>query len=126
MKKLVLNVKRTNDEVEMEKPTESSSKTSKKGGKSEKSKSESKLPSDDYKDEVEPLRLSISDTSELVFSVKRAGDEGLPHVDIRTYVKTPTYEGFTKKGINFPLEYLLEFVMRCNDLNDECDEKGLE
>ena len=92
----------------------------------EKKTKKSKLPPDTYKDEVTPLELVIDDTMKLVFTVKRGGDLGLPRVDIRQYVTTETYQGFTKKGINFPLEFMLEFMDRVEALNTECDEKGLE
>lgn len=84
------------------------------------------LPPDTYQDEIEPKRLKIDDNTELVFSVKRGGELGLPRVDIRQYVKTENYEGFTKKGINFALEYLYDFIDICNDVNEECDKANIE
>lgn len=84
------------------------------------------LPPDEYKDEIEPKRISIDEGIDLVISVKRGGEYGLPRIDIRQYVKTENYEGFTKKGVNFPLEYLYDFIDLLNDVNEECDKKGLE
>jgi hypothetical protein len=95
--------------------------------KAEKPKKESKkLPPDTYSDEIEPIEISIGDKTKLVFKVQRAGELGLPHVDIRTYVNSDVYVGPTKKGINFPLEFLLEIIDTLNLVNDKCDEKGLE
>lgn len=85
-----------------------------------------KLPPDTYHDEVTPLELVIDETMKLIFTVKRGGELGLPRVDIRQYVTTEAYTGFTKKGINFPLEFMLEFMDKVEELNSECDAKGLE
>lgn len=85
-----------------------------------------KLPPDDYKDEIEPRELELDETGKLVISVKRGGDYGLPHVDIRHFVTTERFTGFTKKGINFPLEFLYELMDLLHEVSDECDEKGLE
>lgn len=84
------------------------------------------LPPDTYKDEIEPKCINIDEGIDLVFSVKRGGENGLPRVDIRTYVKTENYEGFTKKGINFSLEYLYDIIDILNDVNEECSAKGLD
>ena len=84
------------------------------------------LPPDDYRDEIVPKELVLDETTKLVISVKRGGDYGLPHVDIRHFVTTERFTGFTKKGINFPLEFLLELMDMLHEVSDECDRKGLE
>lgn len=84
------------------------------------------LPPDTYRDEIEPKRINIDEGIDLVFSVKRGGENGLPRVDIRQYVKTDNYEGFTKKGVNFSLEYLYDIIDILNDVNEECSAKGLD
>ena len=84
------------------------------------------LPPDEYKDEIEPKEIKLDETGKLVISVKRGGDYGLPHVDIRHYVTTERFTGFTKKGVNFPLEFLLELLDMLQEVSDECDRKGLE
>lgn len=84
------------------------------------------LPPDEYKDEIPPKEIVLDENGKLVISVKRGGDYGLPHVDIRHFVTTERYTGFTKKGINFPLEFLYELVDLLKDVSDECEEKGLE
>ena len=91
-----------------------------------KTKQPEKLPPDDYKDEVELREIQLDETGKLVISVKRGGDYGLPHVDIRHYVTTERFTGFTKKGVNFPLEFLYELMDLLKDVSDECDRKGLE
>lgn len=85
-----------------------------------------KLPPDEYKDEIEPKELELDETGKLVISVKRGGDYGLPHIDIRHFVTTDRFTGFTKKGINFPLEFLYELMDLLQEVSDECDKKGLE
>ena len=84
------------------------------------------LPPDDYKDEIEPKELVLSENGKLVFSVKRGGEFGLPCVDVRHFATTERYTGFTKKGINFPLEFLMELIDMLTEVSDECDRKGLE
>ncbi|MBR5199696.1 MAG: hypothetical protein IKW20_07720 [Bacteroidales bacterium] len=81
---------------------------------------------EDYEDEIPPKELPIDETGKLVISVKRGGEYGLPHVDIRHYVTSERFTGFTKKGINFPLEFLFELMDLLRDVSDECDRKGLE
>ena len=84
------------------------------------------LPPDEYKDEIPPREILLDETGKLVISVKRGGDYGLPHVDIRHYVTTERFTGFTKKGVNFPLEFLYELMDLLKEVSDECDRKGLE
>ena len=83
-----------------------------------------KLPPDEYKDEIPPKEIFFDENGKLVISVKRGGEYGLPHVDIRHYVTTERYTGFTKKGVNFPLEFLYELINLLNDVAEECE--GLE
>ena len=90
------------------------------------SKSEGRLPPDEYKDEIEPKEIVLDENGKLIISVKRGGEYGLPCVDIRHYVTTERFTGFTKKGVNFPLELLLELVDTLREVSDECDRKGLE
>ncbi|MBR5215336.1 MAG: hypothetical protein IKV80_03830 [Bacteroidales bacterium] len=94
--------------------------------KKEEKKQYRELPPDEYKDEIPPRELELDETNKLVISVKRGGEYGLPHVDIRHYVTTERFTGFTKKGVNFPLEFLYELLDTLHDVSDECDRKGLE
>lgn len=89
-------------------------------------KNEGLLPSDDYKDEIPPKEIVLDENGKLVISVKRGGEYGLPCVDIRHYVTTERFTGFTRKGVNFPLEFLLELTDILREVSDECDRKGLE
>ena len=80
-------------------------KTKEKSQKADK-ETKRKLPPDAYEDEFTPLELEVDDTRKFVLSVKRGGDLGLPMCDVRQYQTTELYTGFTKKGINFPIELL--------------------
>lgn len=84
-----------------------------------------KLPPDEYRDEIPPKEIVLDDNGKLVISVKRGGEYGLPRVDIRFYATTEVYTGFTKKGVNFDLNYLPDLLEILNDVSDEVDEKGL-
>lgn len=94
--------------------------------KPKKKEPKQEFPPDTYSDEIEPKRINLDEGIDLVFSVKRGGEYGLPRVDIRQYVKTENYEGFTKKGVNFSLEYLYDIIDILNDVNEECAAKGLD
>ena len=84
-----------------------------------------KLPPDEYKDEIEPTNLVIDETRKIVLSVKRGGEDGLPMCDIRQFQTTELYTGFTKKGVNFPVEHLSYLIGLLIDVRSECEEKGL-
>jgi hypothetical protein len=83
------------------------------------------LPKDEYREEFEPLRLPIDESMDLVISVKRGGELGLPHVDIRQYLHTEVYTGFTKKGINIPVEFLLDLEEMLEKVHEECEKRDL-
>lgn len=112
--KVARKIKRTFVEPEQKKTVE---KTSKREGR---------LPPDEYEDEIEPKEIVLDENGKLIISVKRGGEYGLPCVDIRHYVTTERFTGFTKKGVNFPLELLLELIDTLREVSDECDRKGLE
>lgn len=93
---------------------------------SPKKQNDGTLPSDTYKDEIPPKEIELDENGKLVVSVVRGGELGLPNVDIRHYVTTERYTGFTKKGINFPLELLMDMIETLKEVLDECADKGLE
>lgn len=93
--------------------------------KSRKSTKGNTLPSDEYKDEIPPKEIVLSKDGKLVISVKRGGPDGLPRVDIRFFATTEVYTGFTKKGVNFDLEYLPDLLDILSSVSEETDEKGL-
>ena len=83
------------------------------------------LPPDAYKDEIDPIDIEIDETRKFVISVKRGGEFGLPMCDIRQYQTTELYTGFTKKGINFPIEMLPDLIELLQVAYGECEEKKL-
>lgn len=93
--------------------------------KKKSTKSKKELPADVYKDEIEPIDLEIDETRKFVISVKRGGEFGLPMCDVRQYQTTELYTGFTKKGVNFPIELLPDLIELLQVAYSECEEKGL-
>lgn len=88
-------------------------------------KKENKLPPDEYKDEIEPIDLVVDESRKLVLSVKRGGEYGLPMCDLRQYATTEKYTGFTKKGINVPVELIPDIIEILQVAYQDCEEKGL-
>ncbi len=91
----------------------------------EKAEKRRKLPPDEYRDELTPVEVVLDEGNKLIVSVKRDAEEGLPRVDVRHYVTSERYTGFTKKGINFSLANLLELLDTLRNVADQCEEKGL-
>ena len=89
------------------------------------SKKKKELPADVYKDEIEPIDLEVDETRKFVISVKRGGEFGLPMCDVRQYQTTELYTGFTKKGINFPIELVPDLIELLQVAYGECEEKNL-
>lgn len=85
----------------------------------------STLPPDTYKDEFDPSELVVDGSRKFVLSVKRGGDFGLPMCDVRQYQTTEVYTGFTKKGINFPVEFLPDLIELLQEIYEKCGEKNL-
>lgn len=84
-----------------------------------------KLPEDVYKDEIEPVIIEVDETRHIVMSVKRGGELGLLALDIRWFQTTDFYTGFTKRGINIPIEYLGDLVSSLTDMLEDCEGKDL-
>lgn len=51
--------------------------------------------------------------------------KGVHRVDIREYVNTERYEGFTKKGINVPTEYLKPLYYALGNILKTVEAEGL-
>lgn len=83
------------------------------------------LPEDSYSDEFEPFEVVIDETKKFVFSVKRQGDLGLLRVDVRLFETTERHTGWTKKGVNFPIENLFEMTDTLREVYDKCIENEL-
>jgi hypothetical protein len=83
------------------------------------------LPPDEYKNETEEISIVIDDSRQIRISVKRTGELGLPHVDIRQYQTTEVYKGYTKKGIMIPTSFLADLIEELQNTYEACQEKGL-
>ena len=95
--------------------------------KTEKAKKQAqkKLPPDTYEPLIEKSEIVVDENRKFVISVQRGGEDGLPCVDVRTFQTTEAYTGFTKKGINFPLEMLPDLQRVFEEVADTCDKEGL-
>lgn len=78
----------------------------------EKPKKVESLPSDAYTPLIPQVVIEVSESLSLVLRAIRGGELGLPRLDIREYVKTEGYTGFTKKGINIPLEHISDLAQK--------------
>lgn len=87
-------------------------------------KEEKKKKPTDFTKLAEERVLRITDGTSLVFSVSKT-QEGNPHVDIRTHVHTDKYDGPTKRGINFDIEFLEDFRQILEFIDEELSEKGI-
>jgi hypothetical protein len=75
---------------------------------------------DEYKEEFPPDEVILSDSNKLVLTIRRGGEFGLPEVDIRHFIKTEVYTGFTKRGIHFDLEKLQELIDVATKVHEKC------
>lgn len=51
---------------------------------------------------VDVEEIQITESRKVV--IQRSQFTGVDTLDIRTWLKTPTFEGFTRKGVNIPIE----------------------
>lgn len=84
-----------------------------------------KLPPEDFKPLVDVKEVVLNDTTKIVIQVKRGGEFDLPVIDLRQYIDTDNFTGFTKKGFSIPLELFAHFSNVLMDVIDLCEEKGL-
>jgi hypothetical protein len=66
------------------------------------------------KEDGEICRLQINTTDYILFSVKEY--KGRFYVDMRKYVVSDTYTGFTKQGIRFNADLFPEFEDKIKEL----------
>ena len=93
-------------------------------GANKKKKEKKTLPPDTYAPLVEASELVIDENRKFVINLQRGGEDGLPCVDIRTFQTTEAYTGFTRKGINFPLEILPDLIQLLEETSDRADSEG--
>ena len=100
---------------------------------------ENKLPPDEYFPMFEPIRFLIRETPStkdptkvvkqyLEISVKRYDDdEALPFVWLQMYQESEFYTGYLKgKTVYLPLEMLYDLIEHLNEIDEECDKRGIE
>lgn len=80
---------------------------------------------DEYREEFAPTEVILNEEVKLIIQCKRGGKMGLPFVDVRTYVTSEDYTGFTKRGITLPVDRLDELVTKLSQLYEQCESKGL-
>ncbi len=89
----------------------------------------SKKYPDEYVDEIPKKVLDLTDKWKLVLSCRRRNDddEGLPYVDMRLYMTSDKYTGYTKNGFSLSLlDNWDEFVETINKMDKELHaKKGL-
>lgn len=90
-----------------------------------KSTQKKELPPDTYKPLMEPQDLVLDESRKFVCSIQRGGEDGLPCVDVRTFQTTEAYTGFTRKGINFPLDMLPDLIAVLEDMSEKADKLKL-
>ena len=90
-----------------------------------KEKAQKKLPPDTYAPLIDPNELVIDENRKFVINVQREGEDGLPCVDIRTFQTTEAYTGYTRKGINFPLDMLPDLIESLENVSEAADKKKL-
>ena len=88
-------------------------------------KTKNKLPPDTYKKEFPPIVLEVDENKAIHLCIQRGGELGLPNVDIRVYQHNSVYTGYTQKGINFPIEFLEEFMESVSELFEKSVEREL-
>lgn len=68
------------------------------------------------KEQGEICRMQINPTDFLLFSIKEY--KGKHYVDLRKYVISDSYTGFTKQGVRFGSELFGEFAEKINLLKE--------
>lgn len=100
---------------------------------------ENKLPPDGYRPMFDPIRFlvkeapTMKDPTKMVkqyieISVKRFDDdEAMPFVWLQMYQESEFYTGYLKgKTVYLPLEALYELMEHLNEIDEECDRRGIE
>lgn len=103
-------------------------------------KKPNKLPSDEYRPLLEPVRFLVRETTSykdptkvikqyIEVTVKRfdSDDElGLPHICMQMYQESEFYTGYLKgKSIYLPLESGYDLLEHLEDIFEQCEDKGL-
>jgi len=71
-------------------------------------------------DLTQVAEMPRTDTAKLVFSVVQY--RGKPYIDIREFVETTGFSGFTRRGIRFPADDLALFTRNLELVAQKADE----
>ena len=74
------------------------------------------------KEEGEVCRLQLNTTDYLLFSIKEY--RGRHYVDLRKYVVSDSYTGFTKQGVRFISDLFKEFEEKLAELKKALPKNG--
>lgn len=77
-----------------------------------------------YTDILEKREIKLTDSTKLVFSATESST-GVVNFDVRTYITKGEEEIPTRKGINFNVENLEEFLTVVLEMNKELIEKNI-
>lgn len=83
------------------------------------------IPGNEYPLMLEPKEFVLDKKRKIILSVKRAGDYGLVCLDVRQYSTTEEYTGFTKKGVNMPIEFIHDLIEQLCQIELECERNNL-
>ena len=81
--------------------------------------------SGDYTEEFDPVRIPIDNFRDINISVKRQGDMGLPHLEMKTWAHTELYTGPTKQGFSVPVEKIRDLIEALEEVERKCHRKEL-
>lgn len=82
--------------------------------------------SDEYKDEVDPVDVQITEHTVLNVSCRRGGDYGLPFVNMRIFYRSDATDNEyrpTKTGLTFKLEMLESVIEALQKIDERCHKK---
>ena len=82
-----------------------------------------KTPSKKVDKNVKEVWVRVNDSAQVRIEVSEF--KGQYRLDIREYIETEKYSGFTKKGINVPTEYLEELYNGLGVLLETVKKEGL-
>ena len=80
---------------------------------------------DFYPDEFDPEVIPVDTNRDIKLSVRRQGEMGLPHIDMRVWAHTDLYTGFTKQGFSVPVEQIRDIVVALEKVERECHRRNL-
>jgi hypothetical protein len=84
------------------------------------------LPSDAYRDEIEPVQIDCDEYSKVSVAVKRRGEYGLAYLDLRHWQTTSVYTGFTQRALTIPVAQIGNLIETLEWVRERVAEKKLD